>query len=93
MKAALTLNKMRFASCTRVARLLRILPEAARPALDGGEFLIFSAGRNFDDGFTQATMNKMNLTRHEVFRGKISRRKNQTNQTDLEERTLLAPNS
>jgi hypothetical protein len=34
----------------------------------------------------------MNLTRHEIFRGKISLRKNQTNKTDLEERTPTAPN-
>jgi len=60
--------------------------------MDDGEFLIFPAGRNFGC-LKQATMNKINLTRHEVFRGKISQRKNQTNQTDLEERTLLAPKS
>jgi hypothetical protein len=42
--------------------------------------------------FLSSLMNQMNLTRSEVFRGKISPRKNQTKQTDLEERTRLAPN-
>ena len=93
MKATLALEKMRFASCVRVARLLMILPEAARRTMDGEVlFSNFPAGRNFGDDFTQATMNKMNLTRHEIFRGKVSLRKNQPNQTDLEERTLTAPN-
>jgi hypothetical protein len=92
MKTALTLNKMRFASCVRVTRLLHILPEAARRAVDGEAFLIFPAVRNFGGGFTQATMSKTNLTRSEIFRGKVSSRKNQPNQTDLEERTPPAPN-
>ena len=61
--------------------------------MDDGEFLIFPAGRNFGCGLMPVTMNNMYLTRHEIFRGKFSQRKNQTNQTDLEERTLLAPNS
>ena len=91
MKATLTLEKMRFASCMRVARLLMILPEAARRAVDGEAFLIFPAVRNFSDDFTQATINKMNLTRREIFRGKVSVRKNQQNKTDLEERTQPAP--
>jgi hypothetical protein len=38
-------------------------------------------------------MNKMNLTRREIFRGKVSLWKNQPNKTDLEERTQPAPNS
>jgi len=46
------------------------------------------AGSNF----VSALIKKMNLTRGEIFRGKISLRKNQHNNTDLEERTLTAPN-
>jgi len=92
MNATFPMQKMRFASCARVARLLQILPEAARRAVDGEAFLIFPAARNFDGGFTQATMNKTNLTRSEIFRGKISQWKNQPNKTDLEERTQPAPN-
>ena len=42
--------------------------------------------------FNSVLMNKVNLTRREIFRGKISRRKNQNIQTHLEERTLTAPN-
>jgi hypothetical protein len=91
MKTTPALEKMCFASCARVPRLLKILPEAARRAMTGEEFSAFPAGRNFSDDFTQATMNKLNLTRHEIFRGKISLRKNQTNQPDLEERTHSAP--
>ena len=34
-----------------------------------------------------------NLTRCGIFRGKVSRRKTQTNKNRLEERTLPAPNS
>jgi hypothetical protein len=94
MKATLPMEKMRFASCLRVARLLMILPEAARRAVDGEAlFLNFPAARNFSGGFTQAKADKINLTRSEIFRGKISQRKNQPNKTDLEERTLQAPNS
>ena len=93
MKATLPMEKMRFASCARVARLLKILPEAARRAVDGGVFLTFPAGRNFSAAFPQATMNKKNLTRRGIFRGKISRRKNQTKNNRLEERTPPAPNS
>jgi hypothetical protein len=74
MKTALTLNKMRFASCARGVRLLKILPEVA------------------SCDFVSLLMNKMNLYRREIFRGKISLRKNQINQTDLEERTQSAPN-
>jgi hypothetical protein len=92
MKATLPMEKMRFASCARVARLLKILPEAARRAEDGEAFLIFPAVRNFGDDFTQATTININLTRREIFRGKVSLRKNQTNKTDLEERTQPAPN-
>jgi hypothetical protein len=75
MKTTLTLEKMRFASCLRVARLLMILPEAARRDC------------------VPLPVNKMNLTRREIFRGKVSLWKDQPNQTDLEERTLTAPNS
>jgi len=93
MKATFPMQKMRFASCVRVTRLLQILPEAARRAVDGEAFLIFPAISSFGDGFTQATMNKKNLTRGGIFRGKISQRKTQTNKNRLEERTLSAPNS
>jgi hypothetical protein len=91
MKATLPMEKMRFASCVQVSRLLMILPEAARRAVDGEAFLIFPALLNFSGDFRPAPMNKINLTRHEIFRGKISQRQTQTNITDLEERTQPAP--
>lgn len=43
--------------------------------------------------FVSALIKKMNLTRAEIFRGKISTWQNQLNTTDLEERTRTAPNS
>jgi hypothetical protein len=91
MKATLPMEKMRFASCARVARLLKILPEAARRAVDGEAFLIFPAGLYFNGDFRPTPMNKINLTCREIFRGKVSQRKNQPNKTDLEERTQPAP--
>jgi hypothetical protein len=92
MKPTLPMQKMRFASCLRVARLLMILPEAARRAANSEAFLMFHAFRNFSGDSRLAPMNKINLTRQEIFRGKISQRKTQHNKTDLEERTQPAPN-
>jgi hypothetical protein len=50
--------------------------------------------KNFREvaSFVSVPMNKIILTRREIFRGKISLRKNQHNQPNLEERTLSAPN-
>jgi hypothetical protein len=42
--------------------------------------------------FVSPLMNKINLTCRGIFRGKISLQKNQNNKSDLEERTLRAPN-
>jgi len=85
------MEKVRFASCVRAARLLMILPEPARRAADGEAFLIPPAFLNFSGDFRLAPMNGKNLTRHEIFRGKISQRQTQTNKSDLEERTQPAP--
>jgi hypothetical protein len=54
----------------------------------GGVF-VSPAGLKFCDAFSPSPMNKMNLTRREICRGKISLRKKSTN---LEERTPSAPN-
>jgi len=54
----------------------------------GGVF-VSPAGLKFCDAFSPSPMNKMNLTRREICRGKISLRKKSTN---LEERTQSAPN-
>jgi hypothetical protein len=90
---SLTENELfaRFVSCANGVALLKIVAEVAGCAVAGKVFLIFPAGANFSDVFPPAPMNKMNLTRREIFRGKILRRKNQTKQTDLEERTQPAP--
>jgi len=73
-----------FAACTHGSRLLIFLSEAARRATAGGmswEFG-FSAGSHFRDDFTPP-MTKNILTRHEIFRGKISRCKNQKHNNHL----------
>ena len=78
----------RFAPCTSGLRLLITLVEAARRAMAGGVF-VSPAGLKFCDAFSLSPMNKKNLTRREICRGKISLRKKSTN---LEERTQSAPN-
>ena len=78
----------RFAPCTSGLRLLITLPEAVRRAVTGGVF-VSPAGLKFCGAFSPSPMNKMNLTRREICRGKISLRKKSTN---LEERTQSAPN-
>ena len=78
MKPQKNIAVKRFAACMTGPRLLIFLLEAARRATAGGLFLSFnfSAGCHFRDDFTPL-MNANNLTRHEIFRGKVSRRKNQ----------------
>jgi hypothetical protein len=66
----------RFAPCTSGLRLLITLTEVARRAMTGGVF-VSPAGLKFCDAFSPSPMNKMNLTRREICRGKISLRKNQ----------------
>jgi hypothetical protein len=83
---------MRFASCVCGAGLIKILSQMARRAMDGDGLSVFSAGKRFTDDFKPAVKGKNNLTRRGIFRGKISRRKTQTNKNRLEERTPPAPN-
>ena len=93
----LTLDKneffTRFVPCVRGAGLIKILSQVARRVMDGDGLSVFSAGKRFTDDFKPAVMNKINLTRSEIFRGKILQRKTQTKKLRLEERTLPAPNS
>jgi hypothetical protein len=88
MKAAPALNNLRFAPCTKGLRLLITLPAAARRAVAGGVF-VSPSGLKWCDDFRPMPMNKMNLTRREICRGKISLQKKSTH---LEERTPSAPN-
>jgi hypothetical protein len=74
MKAAPTLKRVRFAPCAKGRRLLITLPE--------------TAGWTGCDDFRPMPMNKKNLRRREICRGKISLPK-QSNH--LEERTPSAP--
>jgi hypothetical protein len=91
MKRKKNIAITRFAACTDNARLLSFLVDAARRAIAGGRFWEFnySTGGYFRDSFTPATMNKNNLTSHEIFRGKLSRHNNQKpkHHNHLEERT------
>jgi hypothetical protein len=82
----------RFASCVRGAGLIKILSQMARRAMDGEGLSDFSAGKRFTDDFKPTVKGKNNLTRRGIFRGKILRRKTQTNKNRLEERTPPAPN-
>ena len=78
----------RFAPCTSGLRLLITLPQAARRAMAGGVY-VSPAGSEFCDDFSPTPMNKLNLVRREICRGRISLRKKSTH---LEERTQSAPN-
>jgi hypothetical protein len=78
----------RFASCTGRLWLLITLAETARRAR-AGEVLVSPAGLKFCDDFSPMPMNKMNLVRRGICRGRISLRKKSTH---LEERTQSAPN-
>jgi hypothetical protein len=77
----------RFAPCTSGLCLLITLAQAARRATAGG-VLVSPAGLNFCDDFSPNLMNKMNLVRRGICRGRISLRKKSTH---LEERTQSAP--
>jgi len=93
MKRQKNIVNTRFAACTDNARLINFLMDAARRAIAGGRFweFNFSTGGHFRDSFIPLT-GKNNLTRHEIFRGKLSRRKNQKQNNHLEERTHLRQN-
>jgi len=92
----LTLNKneifARFASCVRGAGLLKNSSEVAGRTLADGVLRISTVSFGFDNDFKSAVANTNILTRRGIFRGKISRRKTQTNKNRLEERTPPAPN-
>ena len=90
----LTLDKIavwtgRFAPCTSGLCLLITLAQAARRAMAGGVF-VSPAGLKFCDDFSPNLMNKMNLVRRGICRGRISLRK-KSKSTHLEERTQSAP--
>ena len=78
MKRQKNIVNTRFAACTDNARLLNFLMDAARRAIAGGRFweFDFSTGGHFRDSFTPLN-GTLNLKRHEIFRGKFSRRNNQ----------------
>ena len=84
-----------FAACAASPRLLDFFPEAARRETFGGLSPIFnfSAGCHFRDGIT-SLMSQNILTRHEIFRGKVSRRQKSKHKPKLhlEERTRQRQN-
>jgi len=80
----------RFAACVRRVWLLSISPRAARRAPVSKSVSQFhsSAGRIFHEGLTSVPLNMLDLTRCEIFRGKVPRAKLKT-KTHLETRTRL----
>jgi hypothetical protein len=82
-----------FAPCVRGAGLLMILPVVAGRAPVGGRPAHLAAAKRFADDFKPSVKQKINLTRCEIFRGKVSRRKTRNQNNRLEERTPPAPNS
>jgi len=81
MKYQKNIADKRFAACVQRPRLLNFSSEAARRVTVGGLSLNFnfSAGCLFRDDFTSpmsaSDLTHFNLSRHEIFRGKVSRRK------------------
>jgi len=69
----------RFAACESGARLLQICARAAgrRPVSKSVSPSHLSAGRNFH-GEVSSGLQKINLTRCEIFRGKVPRAKSKT---------------
>jgi hypothetical protein len=84
MKAAPALNNLRFAPCMSSLWLLITLPEMAGRAVAAGSRVVSLAGLSGCADFRPTPMNKMNLRRREVCRGRISLQKKSTH---LEERT------
>jgi hypothetical protein len=71
------IEKNRFAACMKSAWLLIFSLQARRASAGGfSQSFNFPAGSDFADGFTISVSGK-NLMRREIFRGKVSRRKNQ----------------
>jgi hypothetical protein len=82
MKTAKNIGNKCFVACVEGVRLLSFLSDAARRAATGGlswEFGFSASGRYRDDFIPPTTTR--NLKRHEIFRGKVSRRNNQNQNT------------
>ena len=77
----------RFVSCVSNVGLLIILSQAAGCARAGESFLISTAGSGFTGDFQLSLPMPIDLTGCGIFRGKVSRRKNQNQKNHLEERT------
>jgi len=93
----LTLHKnddfTRFVSCAGGVRLIMILAQAVKRIGKQNAPPVFPDGRQFTCNSKPSLTSENNLIRSEIFRGKISQRKDQNNKKRLEERTLPAPNS
>jgi len=73
------IEKPRFAACKNGARLLQVCARAAgrRPVSKSVSPSHLSAGRSFRGGLSSG-LQKINLTRCEIFRGKVPRAKSKT---------------
>ena len=78
MKPDCQFNKMRFASLRKQCGTVNHFGRSGETRAAGGSVLILPVGGEFSDDFDPAPMNKNNLTRHEIFRGKISQRNQQS---------------
>jgi len=83
----------RFAACTAGVRLLSLYSRTARraPASESGSQFHLSAGCHSRDRFQSVSQNtdKINLTRCEIFRGKVPPRQTQNQNNHLEIRAHL----
>jgi hypothetical protein len=81
MKRERNIEDRRFAACTAGAQLLSIYPRTARraPAGESGSHFHLSAGCHSRGRFQSVSQksDKINLTRCEIFRGKVPPRKTQ----------------
>jgi hypothetical protein len=90
IKQQKNMKEPRFAACGKVARLLTISGRAAgrMPVSESVSPVHLSAGSIFHGESSSGSRNKINLTRCEIFRGKVPPRQTQ-NKTHLEPRTQL----
>jgi hypothetical protein len=93
MKCKTNIENRRFVACAARARLLSICVRTARraPVSESSSHFHLSAGCNSRDRFKSVSQksDRNNLTRCEIFRGKVPPRKTQKNKNRLETRTHL----
>jgi hypothetical protein len=96
MKCKKNIVTGRFAACTAGVRLLKIDSRTARraPVSKSSSHFHLSAGCNSRDWFKSVSQksDKINLTRCEIFRGKVPPRITQNKKTPPRTQDAIAPN-